>query len=73
VENPVQVNKRGPVDELQMLRAQVAALDRVIGRLQAELARRDAAQAQTATELQALQQEVAELRRQLQAQPEPQR
>jgi S1-C subfamily serine protease len=56
---------RTPPSEVEMLRTQLAAFEKVIHNLQAELAARRAAEAQTTETIQSLQQQVRDLQRQL--------
>jgi hypothetical protein len=58
---------RPPRDEAELLRMQIDAFTQVIERLQAELARRDEVQRETNKLIQSLTDEVARLRRQLDA------
>jgi S1-C subfamily serine protease len=56
---------RSPGDELEMLKIQLAAFEKVIGRFQAELRRRDKQQAETDEVLESLRGEVDSLRKEL--------
>ena len=59
------VAKKPPTDEVEMLRVQVDGFEKLIRRLQAELAARDAQQAEAQRQIEALRQEVRELHKQL--------
>lgn len=61
-----QVPTHGTSDELSMLRRQVDGFEKLIHRFQAELVARDAAEAASQRQIEALQKENEELRRQLQ-------
>jgi hypothetical protein len=59
------VDRHPPADQVEMLRIQTLGFEKVIRKLQAELAARDAAQIESQRQIQSLQAEVQELHKQL--------